>query len=96
MRKSVLDEVGSREGAVDFEAAVGAHPGCVENEAEVVQHRSDSVYFEVDRLLQRCVMADDERTEEPGPHDVVEEVVFTVLSGQGLGGTHAGDKGISD
>jgi len=91
-----LDEVGSREGAVDFEAAVGADPGRVQHKAEVVQHGADSVYFEVDGLLQRGVVADDERAEEPGPHDVVEEEVVAVLPGHGLGGAYAGDKGISD
>lgn len=91
-----LDEAGSREGAVDLKAAVGGDPGRVEHEAEVVQHCADSVHFEVDGLLQRGVMADNERAEEPGPHDVVVEEVVAVLPGHGLGGAYAGNKEISD
>lgn len=91
-----LDEVGSRECGVDFEAAVGSNEGCVEHEAKVVKHGADSVYFEVDGLLQRGVVANDERAEEPGPHDVVEEEALAVLPGQSLGSAHAGDKRVSD
>ena len=49
--------------------------------------------FEVDGGLQRGVVADDECAEEPGPHDVVVEVLGAVLLGEGLGGTYAGDGG---
>jgi len=54
------------------------------------------VHFEVDGLLQRGIVADDERAEEPGPHNMVEEEVVAVLPGLGLGGAYAGGKGISD
>lgn len=94
MRDLALDEVGSRESAVDFEAAVGSDPGSVEHEAEVVQHGANGVHFEVDGFLQRGVVADDERAEEPGPYDVVVEEVVAVLPGHGLGGTYAGVKGL--
>lgn len=96
MRYLALDEVCSCKGAVNFEAAVGADPGRVEHEAEVVQQGADSVHFEVDGLLQRGIVADDERAEEPGPHNMVEEEVVAVLPGLGLGGAYAGGKGISD
>lgn len=96
VRDLALDEVGSRERTVDFEAAVVADPGRVEHEAEVVQHGADGMHFEVDGLLQRGVVADHERAEEPGPHDMVEEVILAVLAGHGLGGTYASDEGISD
>ena len=96
MRDLALDGVGSREGTVDFEAAVGADPGHIEHEAEVMQHGADSVHFEADGLLQREIVADDHRAEEPNPHDAVEEKVITVLLCHGMGGAYAGDEDISD
>lgn len=54
-----------------------------------VKNCTDSVYFEVDSLLQRGVVANDERTKEPSSHDMVEEVVLAVLPGHVLGGAYA-------
>ena len=50
--------------------------------------------FEVDGLLELGVVADDERAEEPGSHDVVEKIGLAVLLGIRLSGTYAGEKGV--
>lgn len=99
MRNLALDQIRSREGTVDLEAAVGGDEGCVEreaSEAEVVQQGTNSVHFEVGVLLQLGVVVDDEYAEEPGPHDVVEEEVFAVLPSHGLGDAYASNKRIGN
>jgi hypothetical protein len=49
------------------------------------------VHLKIDGLLQCRVVTNDERAEEPGPHDVVEEVVFAVPPGHVLSGSYTGD-----
>lgn len=85
-----LDEVGRGDGGVDFKAAVVADPGAVEHQAQVVQHRADSVDLEIDGIVQRGVVFQDERPKEPGPHDVVVEVNFADLLGVCLGVAYTG------
>lgn len=48
--------------------------------------------FEIDSLLQRGVMADDEYAEKPGPHDMIEEKFSAVSLSISLGGAYAGDE----
>lgn len=91
----VFDKNASRDRTVDFKAAIVTDPGRIEDETEIVQYRADSMHFEVDGLLQRGVVADHERAEKPGAHDMVEEIVLAVLTGMGLGGTYAGEEWIS-
>lgn len=88
MWKLGLDEICGSEGAVDFEASVGADPGCVQDEAEVVQHGADGVDFEVDGALEGGVVGDGEGAEEPGADYVVVEDWWTDLLCIGLGGSN--------
>jgi hypothetical protein len=90
----LLDEPGSCECAVDFETAVGTDPGCVEDEAEVVEEGAEGVDFEVDGGGEGKIVVDEKGAEEPGAYDVVVEVVGAGLAGEGLGGADAG--GVSD
>jgi len=88
MLDMVFDETASRHRTVDFKATIVTDPGRIEHETKIVQYGADSMHFEVDGALQRDVVADHERAEKPGPHDMVEEIVLTVLAGMSLGGAY--------
>lgn len=88
----VLDEISGRKAAIDFETAVRGDPASVQYETKVMQQGTDSMYLKINCMLQCGVVLDDERTEEPSSHHMVEEIILAGLPDESLSGTYSGDK----
>ncbi len=92
----VTDELPCRDGAVDFEPAVGADDlrvGCAVK-AEIVKEEGDGLDFGVDEGAQRGIVGGDEGAEQPAAHDVLVEGVARVVSHVLVG--CADERGVDD